>query len=70
MALSWAAPLFLDTVDRYTLLSANPKFIYEMLGSFALTLHLNFIEVTIKINVNPFKFTPFDLLFRTDALHP
>ena len=69
-ALSWAAPLFLDTVDRYTLLSANPKFIFEILGEVEFTLHLNFIEFTFKVNMNPFKFTPFDILLRTDAMHP
>ena len=62
--------MFLDTVDRYTLLSANPKFICEILGSFRFTLHLNFIEISFLVNVNPFKFTPFDILLRGDMVHP
>jgi len=62
--------LYLDTVDRYTLLSANPKFIFEILGSFKFTLHLNFIEISLLVNVNPFKFTPFDILLRGDMMHP
>lgn len=70
MALSWVAPLFLDTVDKYTLLSANPKFVLEVLGSFKFTVHLRFIEITLAVNVNPFKFTPFDILLRTDMMHP
>jgi len=69
MALSWVAPLFLDTVDKYTLLSANPKFILEVLGSFKFTVHLIFIEITLAVNVNPFKFTPFDILLRSDMMH-
>ena len=69
-ALAWAVPLYLDTVDAYTLLSANPKFIFEVLGSISFTLHLGFIEVTLAVNVHPFKFTPFDILLRTDMMHP
>lgn len=70
VALSWVFPLFLDSVDRYTLLSANPKFVWEILGSFKFTVHLGFIEVSLKVNMNPFKFTPFDLMLRTDMVHP
>ena len=69
VALSWVAPMFLDSLESYTLLSANPKFVMQILGSFKFTLHLNFIEISFLVNMNPFKFTPFDMLLRTDMVH-
>ena len=68
--MSWEAPFFLDTIDRYTLLSARPKFIFEIYGKIELTLHLNFIDITVSFDVAPFRFTPFDIMVRMDALHP
>ena len=70
VALAWVFPMFLDSLDRYTLLSANPKFVMEILGSWKFTVHLGFIEISLKVNMNPFKFTPFDLMLRTDMVHP
>ena len=68
--MSWEAPFYLDTIDRYTLLSSRPKFIFEIYGKIQVTLHLNFINITLSFNVAPFKFTPFDILLRMDMLHP
>ena len=60
----------MDTIDRFTLLSARPKFIFEIFGRIELTLHLNFINITVAFNVAPFRFTPFDIMLRMDTLHP
>ena len=68
--MSWEAPLFLDTIDRFTLLSARPKFIFEIFGRIELTLHLNFINITVSFDVSPFRFTPFDIMLRMDTVHP
>ena len=63
-------PLYLDTIDRFTLLSANPKFMFNLLGDYTFTVHLGFWEITLSLDLYPFKFTPFDILFRMDMLHP
>ena len=41
-----------------------------MIGTIRLTLHLNFIEVSAVLQMYPFKFTPFDILFRIDPFPP
>jgi hypothetical protein len=56
-------------IDRFTLLSARPQFNFEILGNLSFTAHLNFMEVTLSLDMYPFKFTPFDVLLRADALH-
>ena len=69
-ALSWSAPFFVDYVDKFSLISAAPKFNLEVLGNLRLTLHLGYMELTLSTEMYPFKFTPFDILLRMDALHP
>lgn len=69
-ALQWEAPFFLDTVDAFTLVSMAPKLHLNVLGDFKFTIHVGFFELTFSINMYPFKFTPFDILYRIDALHP
>ena len=32
MALSWTSPFFVDTIDRFTLVSAQPKLDIEVIG--------------------------------------
>jgi len=34
------------------------------------TVHLSHMELTLSLDMYPFKFTPFDILLRMDALHP
>lgn len=69
-ALSWTAPVFLDSIDVFTLVSAAPTFNMEVIGHSSVTIHLGFIELTLSLKMFPFKFTPFDILFRVDALQP
>jgi len=42
----------------------------EVIGDFKATLHLGIVELSLKWNMYPFKFTPFDALVRMDALYP
>ena len=42
----------------------------SVLGDFHFTIHIGYVELTFIVNLFPFKFTPFDTLFRLDALHP
>lgn len=69
-ALSWVAPLYLDTIDQYSMITARPKIRFETLGSLQWTFHLNFVELTYDFVLFPWQFTPIDLLLRVDALHP
>jgi len=70
VAFSWRAPFYLDTIDRFNLISANPKFSFQIFGSFGFTLHLGYFEITLTSAAYPFFFTPLDLMFKMDALHP
>ena len=69
-ALSWEAPFFLDTIDRFTLVTANPKLNLELLGNAKFTAHLGEAEISLVFNMYPFKFTPFNIMLQADALHP
>lgn len=69
-ALSWSAPFFVDYEDKFALVKAEPKFNLEVFGDIAVTLHFGFAELTMALNMYPFKFTPFDIKLAIDALHP
>ena len=69
LALTWKAPFYLNIIDRYTLLSANPQFIMELVGSMRFGLHLGWIEFIVDLRGYPFLFTPFNILLRQDMVH-
>ena len=70
VAMSWTSPVFLDTVDKYTMISAAPKFNLEILGNMTFGLHLGIVELKAVLNSYPFKFTPLDVMLRADAMQP
>ena len=57
-------------MEKFTLVSAAPTFNMEVLGDATVTFHLGYVELTLVLRMYPFKFTPFDILFRVDSLHP
>ena len=67
LALAWALPIFLDLIEDYTLVSASPRLDWEIISDLRFNIHLNFIELTVHLEFLPFKFTPFDFLFRLDS---
>ena len=69
-ALGWESPIYLDSIDKFTFVSASPKLKLEILGSLTFTIHLGMFELDIILDTFPFKFTPFDLMFRLDMTQP
>ena len=57
-------------MDRFSLISSAPKFNLEVLGDLQFTLHMGYFELTFSMDMYPFKFTPFDIMLRMDALYP
>ena len=57
-------------MDKFALISAAPQFNLEVISDLSFTLHLNIVELTLAFKLYPFKFTPFDMLLRMDAMHP
>jgi len=70
VAFKWRAPFYLDQIDNFTLIAANPKFMFQIFGALSFTIHLNFIELTVSLDMYPFKFTPLDFVYKIDAMHP
>jgi hypothetical protein len=69
-SIGWEIPTWAEVIDIYNMIVVSPEVIFELGINGQVEFHLWFVELIVRLNLNVYKFTPFDFLSKIDAANP